>query len=97
MPPTNPTDPTNPTSPSPQLTPAPSQALSSGPQLGDIVLLTQADGTQVPAIVTRVLSPTAVNLTWFTVGGSGGSTNPFIRGDQPGQWQPKPPTPTLWG
>ena len=58
--------------------------------LGDIVLYNQQDGTQVPAIITRLDSQESASLDTFGVGGVGGSTNPVDRGSQPGQWQPRP-------
>jgi hypothetical protein len=59
-------------------------------EIGDIVLVNQADGTQLPAIVVKVISQTSVIVYSFSIGGSGGSSTPIDRGDQPEQWQPKP-------
>ncbi|HLI06699.1 MAG TPA: hypothetical protein VKV40_09035 [Ktedonobacteraceae bacterium] len=59
-------------------------------EIGDIVLVNQADGTQLPVIVVKVISQTSVIVYSFSIGGSGGSATPIDRGDQPGQWQPKP-------
>ena len=60
------------------------------PEIGDIVLLYQQDGTVTPSIVVAVISPTQVQLYNFGVGGSGGSSQIYDRGTQPGQWEPKP-------
>lgn len=59
------------------------------PQIGDIVLVNQPDGTQLPAIVTRVVSPIAVTLFTFGLEGGSGSSNPAYRGNEAGQWQPR--------
>lgn len=58
--------------------------------LGDIVLLNQADGTQVPAIIVRLDSQESAVLDVFGIGGVGGSSSPVQRGDQAGQWQLRP-------
>ncbi len=59
-------------------------------EIGDIVLLHQSDGTVTPSIVVNALSPTEVQLYNFSIGGSGGSSQIYQQGSQPGQWEPKP-------
>lgn len=58
--------------------------------LGDIVLFTQEDGAQVPAIIVRLDSQNSAVLDIFGIGGVGGSSDPVQRGNQPGEWQPRP-------
>lgn len=63
--------------------------MSKDVELGDIVLVNEEGGTQHPAIVVRVDSPTSIVVYHFTVGGSGGGSEPIEMGTAPGQWQPK--------
>lgn len=60
------------------------------PEIGDIVLFRNDDGSQTPSIVVQVVSPTEVQLYHFGIGGSGGTHDVYSRGDSAGQWQPKP-------
>ena len=59
-------------------------------RVGDIVLYRLEDGSQIPGIIDRLDSQQSAVLTLFGNGGAGGSADTIVRGDQPGQWQPRP-------
>ena len=61
-------------------------------ELGDIVIVRDATGTQSPAIVTSVIDADQVTLMTFTVDGGGSSTIPVMRGPGPLHWQRRPTT-----
>lgn len=58
-------------------------------QVGDIVLLNQADGTRTPSIIVALIDQQNAVLYNFGPGGSGGSSNPIQRGTSAGQWEPR--------
>jgi hypothetical protein len=60
-------------------------------RIGDIVLYHDPSvGGQVPAIIVKLESQESAWLNVFTIHGSVALQTPQPRGDQPGQWEPRP-------
>jgi hypothetical protein len=66
-------------------------AAMSEVRIGDIVLYHDPDvGGQVPAMIVKLESQERAWLNLFTLHGSVALEAPRPRGDQPGQWEPRP-------
>ena len=60
-------------------------------RIGDIVIYHDpAIGEQVPALIVKLDSQERAWLNLFTIQGSVALDTPKPRGEQPGQWEPRP-------